>query len=96
MNSTLQLKYSCIPLPDFNRFDEKFLKLLEERVNELILQGAKVEVTVYEEGDKKPEEARTRGLPDNHSGPIRVITIDGVDTNMCCGTHVNNLLHLQV
>lgn len=69
---------------------------MEERVNELILQGAKVEVTVYEEGDKKPEEARTRGLPDNHSGPIRVITIDGVDTNMCCGTHVNNLLHLQV
>ncbi|KAK2727199.1 hypothetical protein QYM36_007881, partial [Artemia franciscana] len=89
--------YSFIELDiDFNRFDEKFLKLLEERVNELILQGAKVEVTVYEEGDKKPEEARTRGLPDNHSGPIRVITIDGVDTNMCCGTHVNNLLHLQM
>ncbi|XP_065557445.1 alanyl-tRNA editing protein Aarsd1-B-like isoform X1 [Artemia franciscana] len=89
--------YSFIELDiDFNRFDEKFLKLLEERANELILQGAKVEVTVYEEGDEKPEEARTRGLPDNHSGPIRVITIDGVDTNMCCGTHVNNLLHLQM
>ena len=25
------------------------------------------------------------------TGPIRVVTIDGVDSNMCCGTHVNNL-----
>ncbi len=39
---------------------------------------------------------RTRGLPDDHVGAVRVVTIEGVETNMCCGTHVSNLAHLQV
>uniref|UniRef100_A0A667ZTK7 Alanyl-tRNA synthetase domain containing 1 n=1 Tax=Myripristis murdjan TaxID=586833 RepID=A0A667ZTK7_9TELE len=38
----------------------------------------------------------SRGLPDDHAGPIRIIDIEGVDANMCCGTHVSNLSHLQV
>lgn len=38
---------------------------------------------------------RTRGLPDNVEGPVRVVTIEEVDSNMCCGTHVNNLADLQ-
>lgn len=37
----------------------------------------------------------TRGLPKDHVGDIRVITIDGVESNMCCGTHVSNLAQLQ-
>jgi misacylated tRNA(Ala) deacylase len=37
----------------------------------------------------------TRGLPDDMVGPIRVVTIDGIDSNMCCGTHVSNLSQLQ-
>lgn len=39
---------------------------------------------------------RTRGLPDDHVGSVRVVTIEGIETNMCCGTHVSNLSHLQV
>lgn len=39
---------------------------------------------------------RTRGLPDDHVGSVRVVTIEGMETNMCCGTHVSNLSHLQV
>lgn len=41
-------------------------------------------------------QVRGRGLPDDHAGPIRVVTIKSVDSNMCCGTHVNNLSDLQV
>ena len=41
-------------------------------------------------------QAHTRGLPDDHEGPVRVVAIQGVDSNMCCGTHVSNLSHLQV
>lgn len=37
----------------------------------------------------------TRGLPKDHVGDIRVITIHGVESNMCCGTHVKNLSQLQ-
>lgn len=39
---------------------------------------------------------RSRGLPDDHAGPVRVVDIEGIDSNMCCGTHVSNLSDLQV
>jgi len=38
---------------------------------------------------------RTRGLPDDHVGAVRVVTIEGLEVNMCCGTHISNLTHLQ-
>lgn len=41
-------------------------------------------------------QVRSRGLPDDHVGPVRVVDISGVDSNMCCGTHVSNLSDLQV
>jgi len=41
-------------------------------------------------------QVRTRGLPEDHVGVVRVVTIEDIDTNMCCGTHVSNLSHLQV
>jgi len=41
-------------------------------------------------------QSKTRGLPDDHSGPIRVIEIEGIDSNMCCGTHVSSLGQLQM
>ncbi len=36
----------------------------------------------------------TKKLPEDH-GPVRVVSIQGIDNNMCCGTHVTNLSHLQ-
>lgn len=41
------------------------------------------------------EQIRTRGLPEDVVGPVRVVSIEGVDANMCCGTHVRNLADLQ-
>lgn len=40
---------------------------------------------------------RSRGIPDDVNGPIRVITIDkgNVDQCTCCGTHLTNLAQLQ-
>lgn len=37
----------------------------------------------------------TKGLPIDHVGDIRVIVIDDIDSNLCCGTHVQNLAQLQ-
>lgn len=34
-------------------------------------------------------------MPKDHVGDIRVISIEGIDSNMCCGTHVRNLAQLQ-
>ena len=42
-------------------------------------------------------QVRSRGLPDDFPGAsVRVVEIEGVDSNMCCGTHVCTLAHLQV
>uniref|UniRef100_A0A672ITU6 Alanyl-tRNA synthetase domain containing 1 n=1 Tax=Salarias fasciatus TaxID=181472 RepID=A0A672ITU6_SALFA len=72
------------------------LKELEEAVNEKIRAHVPVTVQLLSIDDPAVEKVRSRGLPDDHAGPIRIIDIDGVDANMCCGTHVSNLSHLQV
>lgn len=63
-------------------------------LNTLIREARKVEVKVIKDKNEM-DEAHTRGLPEDHVGDIRVIVIDGIDSNMCCGTHVTNLAQLQ-
>ncbi|XP_017777983.1 PREDICTED: alanyl-tRNA editing protein Aarsd1 [Nicrophorus vespilloides] len=70
---------------------------VEETVNGLIRNCTNVSVQVFNETatDEEIKQARSRGLPDDHVGDIRIITIDGIESNMCCGTHVTNLSQLQ-
>ena len=63
--------------------------------NEAIRKHIDVVVKFHQKGDPELSEAHTRGLPADFSGPIRVIHIQDYDSNMCCGTHVSNLAHLQ-
>jgi len=74
---------------------QDILTKVEERCNACIRSGLPVTVNTYEKGDPALEEGHTRGLPADHTGPIRLVKIEGVDSNLCCGTHVNNLAHLQ-
>ncbi|XP_034611544.1 alanyl-tRNA editing protein Aarsd1-like isoform X3 [Trachemys scripta elegans] len=69
---------------------------LEENVNEKIRARIPVVVREHSEDDPEIKTVRSRGLPDNHTGPVRIISIEGIDDNMCCGTHVSNLSDLQV
>nr|CAD7394898.1 unnamed protein product [Timema cristinae] len=69
---------------------------IEQIVNDKIRASLPVDMQVFGEVGLIPETVRTRGLPDGHKGPVRVVTIQGVDSNMCCGTHVSNLCQLQV
>jgi misacylated tRNA(Ala) deacylase len=39
---------------------------------------------------------RCRGLPDDVVGEIRVLEIDTIDKNLCCGTHVQTTKDLQL
>jgi Ser-tRNA(Ala) deacylase AlaX len=38
---------------------------------------------------------RTRGLPEGHTGDIRLVEIAGVDTNTCGGTHVRTTAEIE-
>ncbi|KAM6897723.1 alanyl-tRNA editing protein Aarsd1 [Xenentodon cancila] len=72
------------------------LQELEEAVNEKIRAQVAVNVQLLSIDDPAVEKVRSRGLPDDHAGPIRIVDIEGIDANMCCGTHVSNLSDLQV
>ncbi|XP_008313363.1 alanyl-tRNA editing protein Aarsd1 isoform X1 [Cynoglossus semilaevis] len=72
------------------------VQALEEAVNDKIRAHVPVNVQLLNVEDLTVEEVRSRGLPGDHAGPIRIINIEGIDVNTCCGTHVSNLSHLQV
>uniref|UniRef100_A0A336MK15 CSON002706 protein n=1 Tax=Culicoides sonorensis TaxID=179676 RepID=A0A336MK15_CULSO len=72
---------------------------VERICNELIANATPVKVDVYAADDPvlQSEELRApRDLPEDVVGPIRVVTIEGVESNRCCGTHVKHLGQLQV
>ena len=82
---------------DSNAIPEDIVKKLEQIVNEKIRASIPVSINLFDRNDKQLEEVRSRmDLPEDQNGPIRVVTIDGIDRNTCCGTHVSNLSHLQV
>lgn len=39
---------------------------------------------------------RSRGLPEGHEGPIRLVEIQGLDLNTCGGTHLRSTAELEV
>jgi len=68
---------------------------IEKLVNEAIRSHIPVSVHVTYVGSPLLNSVRTRGLPTDHVGDVRVVKIEGIEANMCCGTHVSNLSHLQ-
>ncbi|XP_053658127.1 alanyl-tRNA editing protein Aarsd1-A [Anopheles marshallii] len=83
---------------DAKDVDRDQLERVESICNQLIVDCTPVQVNVYEPDDpalKSDVTRATRGLPEDVSGPLRVVTIAGVESNMCCGTHVRNLSQLQ-
>ncbi|KAG5509101.1 hypothetical protein JKF63_06110 [Porcisia hertigi] len=45
--------------------------------------------------DCSEEAFRSRGIPEDVTGPIRIISLDGIDSCTCCGTHLHTLAELQ-
>ncbi|XP_063690069.1 alanyl-tRNA editing protein Aarsd1-like isoform X2 [Bolinopsis microptera] len=92
----LGLTISHVELKTPSLSDEIKLEI-EQKVNSLIQAGTPVITKVYDSKDDDAlSSAHTRGLPADHSGPVRVIEIKGVDENMCCGTHLSSLAQLQM
>jgi misacylated tRNA(Ala) deacylase len=70
---------------------------LEQHVNEKVRKSLTMTPTVYQ-----PEEfaalqdvrSGSKGIKSG-DGPIRTVTIEGIERNTCCGTHVQHTGHLQ-
>ncbi|XP_066261067.1 alanyl-tRNA editing protein Aarsd1 [Euwallacea similis] len=83
---------------DTSKISNEEIREAENKINSLIRDGKKVSVEIYTEDTPEEElkQVRARGLPEDHKGDIRVINIENLERNMCCGTHVTNLSQLQV
>ncbi|CUG86550.1 tRNA synthetase, putative [Bodo saltans] len=62
--------------------------------NQIISARTTVNRIVYPSKANLPP-SRSRGIPDDVTGPIRLIDIEGQDVCTCCGTHLENLAELQ-
>jgi misacylated tRNA(Ala) deacylase len=77
---------------------------IEEKVNDHIQSNLSMSPTWFDPNDEEEESSthkdkeglRSRLLPKGLTGKIRLVSIDGVDLNTCCGTHVKNLSQLQM
>jgi alanyl-tRNA synthetase/misacylated tRNA(Ala) deacylase len=86
---------SCfIQLPTASISAEDVLRV-ERICNGYIARGAAVERRVFSCRAEVPE-SRSRGIPVDVRGPIRIIDIPDIDSCTCCGTHVENLASLRM
>jgi len=69
---------------------------VEELCNEAIREHMEVLTHIYPPESEELKWAKTRGLPEDHKGHVRVIEMGDLDKQMCCGTHVSNLSQLQM
>jgi len=79
-----------------NALSDTLMNLVERRCNTIIQSALPMTVSTYQVGDPALDQAHTRGLPADHTGPVRLVSIPGVDSNLCCGTHVSCTSQLQV
>ncbi|XP_017048287.1 alanyl-tRNA editing protein Aarsd1-A [Drosophila ficusphila] len=88
---------SYIQLGTPHLISRESLDLIERQANDLIREGREVTVLLVDpEVAQEFQDARApRGLPKDHEGLARVVRIEGIESNMCCGTHVTNLSQLQ-
>ncbi len=71
----------------FNALDKDTIEALEDEVNEQILRNIGVETTVMETS-KAIESGVTALFGEKYGDKVRVVTVPGVSSELCGGTHV--------
>ena len=72
------------------------LQEVETEVNARILEDRPVTTRWVAPEALAALPVRTRGLPKDHAGDVRLVEIEGIDLNTCGGTHVSRLGEIQV
>ncbi|KAK7049566.1 hypothetical protein VNI00_005597 [Paramarasmius palmivorus] len=105
------LSWSLTNFPSFcyvelpRAISQSEIQLIQDEANRLVFEGRKVHVEVEELDWSSEKEAPTlengravgKALPKDYTGGVkRVIVIEGVDKNPCCGTHLPSISNLQL
>ncbi|GJJ07594.1 hypothetical protein Clacol_001797 [Clathrus columnatus] len=75
------------------------LQSIEDEANDICISGTKVYVEVDDLHSKQEneDERNNKNLPIDYTGNVnRIVVIDGVDRNPCCGTHLPSLLGISI
>jgi len=80
---------------DVAQLSAQDLRNLEDAVAERIRAALDVAARRVDIDEYDALDVRTRGLPTNHRGDVRLVEISGVDCNTCGGTHVANTAELE-
>ncbi|KAE9410446.1 alanyl-tRNA synthetase domain-containing protein [Gymnopus androsaceus JB14] len=71
--------------------------LIQTEANRLVFEGRRVHTEVEELDRDKNGRSVGKALPSDYTGGVnRVVVIDGVDRNPCCGTHLPSIHNLQL
>merc|ERR1711974_211876 len=96
-NDNDKVGLSYIELDNADSVEQSILDQVEDACNDAIRNHIEVITHIYPSKDSEELQwAKTRGLPEDHQGSVRVIEISHLDKNMCCGTHISNLSELQM
>ena len=71
------------------------LRGYEREVNALLREDRAVRTRWVDPEALAGLPVRSRGLPEGHVGPVRLVEIEGLDLNTCGGTHVARLGEIQ-
>lgn len=77
------------------RVDAADVLKVQTLCNNSIAARTTVNRVVYPSKAELPP-SRSRGIPEDVTGPIRLIDIEGHDVCTCCGTHLENLSELRM
>jgi misacylated tRNA(Ala) deacylase len=84
------IEFDCRPL------GTEELVTLEALVNEHVRELRPVRIEAADLAEVESGAVRSRRLPQDVEGLLRIVTIEGVDRNTCGGTHVTNTGELQL
>jgi Ser-tRNA(Ala) deacylase AlaX len=71
------------------------LEALEAEVAQAIVGARSITCRRVTREEYEQLEVRSRGLPDGHTGDIRLVEIEGVDLNTCGGTHLASTAEVE-
>ncbi len=69
---------------------------LEEEAAREVAAARPIHVRYVEAEELERLQVRTRGLPEGHRGPVRLVEIEGLDLNTCGGTHLPDTARIGV